>query len=182
MRRFILAGAAIGALAIAALAPALASADVQRYQTQTATFTVTQPAGQWDNWSNVWTHVYTVNFNPCDGTFTGTGVVSGNDGSTSFDKSPEKITGSYANGYISFTATRDVDGVSWTLAHAKTDGTTETDATTKPTVSWRVEAKVSPLKFTATSDYKNHGDYVSAMGGGADAAHSCIGMPINSNS
>ncbi len=30
---------------------------------------------------------------------------------------------------------------------------------------------------TGTSNYKNHGDYVSSMGGGADAAHSCIGMP-----
>ena len=33
---------------------------------------------------------------------------------------------------------------------------------------------------TATTDYKNHGQYVKAMGGGADAAHSCIGMPIQS--
>jgi hypothetical protein len=29
-----------------------------------------------------------------------------------------------------------------------------------------------------SSNYKNHGQYVKAMGGGADAAHSCIGMPI----
>ncbi len=26
--------------------------------------------------------------------------------------------------------------------------------------------------------FKNHGDYVSSQGGGSDAAHSCIGMPI----
>ena len=32
-----------------------------------------------------------------------------------------------------------------------------------------------------SSTYKNHGQYVKAMGGGDDAAHSCIGMPINSN-
>ena len=30
------------------------------------------------------------------------------------------------------------------------------------------------------STYKNHGDYVSSMGGGADAAHSPIGKPVNS--
>jgi hypothetical protein len=31
---------------------------------------------------------------------------------------------------------------------------------------------------TTTSAYANHGAYVTAMGGGDDAAHSCIGMPI----
>ena len=38
----------------------------------------------------------------------------------------------------------------------------------------------SPKAITNTTDYKNHGQYVKAMGGGDDAAHSCIGMPINS--
>ncbi len=38
--------------------------------------------------------------------------------------------------------------------------------------------EASEPEFTATSNYKNHGDYVKTMGGGADAAHSCIGMPI----
>jgi hypothetical protein len=33
----------------------------------------------------------------------------------------------------------------------------------------------------SSTSYKNHGDYVSQMGGGDDAAHSCIGMPINSS-
>jgi hypothetical protein len=36
-----------------------------------------------------------------------------------------------------------------------------------------------PVTFTlTTSNYKNHGDYVSSVGGGSDAAHSCIGMPV----
>ena len=30
--------------------------------------------------------------------------------------------------------------------------------------------------------YKNHGEFVSSQGGGSDAAHSPIGMPVNSNS
>jgi len=34
------------------------------------------------------------------------------------------------------------------------------------------------LNTTTVSTYKNHGDYVSSMGGGSDAAHSCIGMPM----
>ena len=46
---------------------------------------------------------------------------------------------------------------------------------------YAIEMKVSAPVFTNTSDYKNHGEYVKAMGGGSDAAHSCIGMPINSN-
>jgi hypothetical protein len=175
MRKVILAATAIAALAIAALAPALASADVQRYQV--ATFTVTQPAGQVGQWNNVWTHNYTVTYNPSDGTFTGPGHVSGQDQNGPF-QSDETINGSYANGKISFTATRTVDGVSWTLAGAPTDGKTVTLASTDPAVSWPIEAKVTPLQI---SNYKNHGDYVSSQGGGADAAQSLIGMPINSS-
>ena len=30
-----------------------------------------------------------------------------------------------------------------------------------------------------TTNFKNHGDYVSSQGGGSDAAHSCIGMPVH---
>ena len=41
--------------------------------------------------------------------------------------------------------------------------------------------KVMAPEFGNKSTYKNHGQYVTAMGGGDDAAHSCIGMPINSN-
>jgi len=43
-----------------------------------------------------------------------------------------------------------------------------------------LEFKVTKPVFTNVSNWKNHGQYVSAQGGGADAAHSCIGMPINS--
>ena len=31
------------------------------------------------------------------------------------------------------------------------------------------------------TEYANHGEYVAAMGGGKDAAQSCVGMPIKSN-
>ena len=31
---------------------------------------------------------------------------------------------------------------------------------------------------TSVTTWASHGDYVSSMGGGDDAAHSCIGMPI----
>jgi hypothetical protein len=39
--------------------------------------------------------------------------------------------------------------------------------------------RASKPVITGTSDYKNHGDFVSSQGGGDDAAHSCIGMPIH---
>jgi hypothetical protein len=43
-----------------------------------------------------------------------------------------------------------------------------------------MDTKVTTPVITS-STYKNHGEYVKAMGGGSDAARSCIGMPINSN-
>jgi hypothetical protein len=42
-----------------------------------------------------------------------------------------------------------------------------------------LEFHVSATKLIATSNFKNHGEYVSSQGGGSDAAHSCIGMPIH---
>ncbi len=41
----------------------------------------------------------------------------------------------------------------------------------------RLRVRVEPNVTSST--WKNHGEYVKAMGGGADAAHSCIGMPIH---
>jgi hypothetical protein len=180
MRRFILAATAIAAFTVPALAPALASADVQRYQTQTATFAWTQPAGQVSQWDNVWTHSYTITVNPCDNTFSGTGTLSG------FDQNfvdptiiPETITGTLNSGSVSFRANNSY--FAYMLDNAPMDGKSVRLATTYPVVPNIVEVKVSPLANIVSTDYKNHGDYVSSQGGGADAAHSCIGMPINSS-
>ena len=94
----------------------------------------------------------------------------------------ENVTGSFnSDGTINLTATRD-DGVAWSLANAPTDNSSVTLATTDPVVPWNVEMKVKQPQFTNLSNYKNHGAYVSSQNGGvADAAHSCIGMPIVSN-
>jgi hypothetical protein len=177
MRKIIAAVASITAIA-ALVVPSLASASVQRYQTQTATFTATQPAGEYSQFNNVWTHNYKVTVNPCDNTFTGTGVQTGQDqnGPREFD---ETITGTFGKGTVSYTIHRS-DGASWSLANAKTDGNTVTLATMPGSPNALLEFKATPPVFTNTSDYKNHGDYVSSQGGGDDAAHSCIGMPINS--
>ena len=171
-----------GALALAAVAASIvagtASADVARYQTQQATFTVTQPYGQVGQWQNLWTHKLTVTVNPCDNTFSGIGLQYDNNNNST---SREDVTGSFnSDGAVNLTATRN-DGVVWSLASAPMDNSSVTLATTDPVVPWNVEMKVSQPKYTNLSTYKNHGDYVSSQGGGSDAAHSCIGMPIASN-
>lgn len=120
--------------------PTIASADVARYQTSDATFTLTQPAGQVGQWGNVWTHSIKVRVNPCDSTFTGTGSESGQDqnGARTFN---ETVTGKFGNGTVSLTATRD-DGVVFSLANAPTDGTV-TLATSIPQVPQVLEFKVT---------------------------------------
>src|SRR6185369_14981818 len=62
MRKLIPVAASIAAIAALA-APSLASADVARYQSQTSTFTTTQPAGAFSQFDNVWTHNYKVTIN-----------------------------------------------------------------------------------------------------------------------
>jgi hypothetical protein len=166
------------AVAIAAIASvivaATASADVARYQTQTATFTVTQPYGQVGQWQNVWTHDYTVTVNPCDGTFEGTGKLYDNvDAYTA----SERITGTFAKTSVSLEAKRQSDNFVYKLADASFGGAV-TLATTTPSVAWDVEMKVTDPIFTNTSTWKNHGAYVKAMGGGSAAGQSCIGRPL----
>ncbi len=85
-----------------------------------------------------------------------------------------------SNRKVSLTATRDSDDLAFSLADAPF-GDGVTIATLNRVESCTIEMKVSKPIFTNTSDFKNHGDYVKSMGGGADAAHSCIGMPINSS-
>ena len=67
----------------------------------------------------------------------------------------------------------------YSLANAPLDNATVTLATSTPAVPWVLEFKVGATTTTNTSNYQNHGEYVKAQGGGSDAAHSCIGMPIH---
>ena len=193
---------AFGIAAVASLmVAATASADVARTQgettttttitttTTTAKFTVTQPAGQVGQWDNLWTHDYAVKVN-ADGTFVGTGKVYGHDQSGEYSAN-ETISGTFiGDESVTLTATRD-DGVVYSLVNAPFGGVV-TNATTSPAVSWDVEMKVSQPELTiteenettdttTTTNYKNHGEYVSEMGGGAEAAHSPIGKPIKAS-
>src|SRR4051794_3330856 len=96
MRKFIIAGMAVAMLAV----PSAASANVERYQEQTATFTVEQPRGSVGQFTSVWEHKFNVTVNPCDGTFEGKGNIT--DGVSNAVVWTEHITGSFDNNSISF--------------------------------------------------------------------------------
>jgi hypothetical protein len=170
------------ALAVAAIATmavvSSASADVARYQPapKSATFTVTSPMAPGD-WQHAWIQDYTVTMNTDGATFSGTGNVHNNVDGTTLS---ETVDGSFTDTTVTFTAVRP-SGFTWSLINAPFDGTTVTDAQVPADVPWKVEMTVSPPKFTGDS-FKNHGDYVSSQGGGSEAAHSPIGMPVNSKS
>ena len=171
MKKILLA-VAVAAVAVMALA-ATASADVPRYQTQSMTLTAVQPEGAVGQWQNVWTHTYNVELNPCDGSFTGVGSLSG---TINGFYSNETITGHLDGNAVSFTATRP-DGLEYSLSSAPLDNSTVTLATSNPVVPWVLEFKVGKT-MTSASNYRNHGEFVASQGGGSDAAHSCIGMPV----
>jgi hypothetical protein len=148
---------------------------VERYQTKSMTITAVQPEGAVGQFQNVWTHIYNVTLNPCDGSFSGDGSVSG---TINGFYSNETIAGHLdGNNAVSFTATRP-DGVVYSLSNAPLDNSTVTLATSSPVVPWALEFKVGST-VSASSNYRNHGDYVSQAGDKADAAHSCIGMPVH---
>jgi len=173
MRKLIIAGMAIAMLAI----PAVASADVQRYQEQTATFTVTQPAGAEHQWDNVWTHDFKVSVNPCDGTFSGAGSVSGHDQNGPYS-AYETITGTFGDdGSIDFTAKR-TDGLAFSGVNV--NDKTVTMGTLNVQSPWVLELLATKPVITNTTSYKNHGEFVKQSADKNDAAHSCIGMPLNS--
>jgi len=173
LKKLILA-VAVAALAIMAVAMS-ASAGVARYQTQSMTITAVQPEGAVGQWTNVWTHTYHVTLNPCDGSFSGSGTQSGT--LSGPQPTTESITGHVDGNAVSFTSTRS-DGVVYSLANAPLDNKTVTLATSTPVVPWDLEFQVSATTPTASSNFKNHGDFVNQSGDKNDAAHSCIGMPI----
>ena len=115
-------------------------------------------------------HTYGLTNNPCDGTgsFTGTGV----SGSLVPD---EAITGTVAGQNINISGVYPNSylpdpGYTWSYNGPLSGGGTYADS----------HGNQVAISFTVTTtNYKNHGDYVSSQAGGSDAAHSCIGMPIH---
>jgi hypothetical protein len=170
MRKLIMfATAAMALLAI----PSIASADTPRYQMQTATFTVLQPKDAVGQFDNVWRHEFSVTVNPCDGTFSGTAPTYNNGATT--PTWTEKVTGSFGDGSVSFATNPIGGGATFQVTDAAYGESVLAVTTWTDNI---VETKAKAPAFTNSSNFKNHGDYVKSQGGGSDAAHSCIGMPI----
>ena len=149
-----------------------------RNQSQTATFTLTQPRNAESQWNNLWTHDFKVDVNPCDNTFSGTGKVYDTKGEDSFT-ADESITGTFGdNGSISFTATR-TDGLVFSGVNVNANDVTL--GTVEGGSPWLLELKATRPVITNISTFKNHGEFVKKSDSKNDAAHSCIGMPINSS-
>ena len=197
MRKTILGLVAIAAVAAPIAFATSANADVARCgggtsTTTTATFTAWEPADAINQWTNTWQHNFTVTLTE-GGVFTGTGTQNGQaafgygDGwGAMFRNEPVTITGQMGDdGKITYTETRANPARTWTLTGAQTVENLTNPATTEiKTVSTGgdpVEWKIStPVLTTVTEGYKNHGQFVSELGGGVDAAQACTGMPLTS--
>jgi hypothetical protein len=161
-----------------------AGAAVQRYQFESMSITVAL-FGPSATSTNV--HQYTVTLNPCDGTFAGLG--GGFFGVGGAEYVTESVTGTYVGGNFSLSSTYDGStyGSPYTYAvgpvavalSAETPSLAYTFSSGTPAGTYPVWITLSA---NAVSSYTNHGQYVSSTGGGDDAANSCIGMPIQSQS
>lgn len=162
MKRYLC--AALLAVAASLALAATASADVPRYQIQTGRLAITLPGYGY-------VHTYDITVNPCNNTFTGTG--SGDFGGAA-EASTESITGTLVNGNLTYTATYLPGGLMpgyvWSYNGPQAGGTAS-DST-------GLHFGITTAFDLTASTYKNHGDYVKSSGGGADAAHSCVGLPI----
>lgn len=160
-QRMLAALAAVGLLVGVVAGPVLADAGgVQRYQVATTSYTVAV--------LDTYIHTFVVSVNPCDVSI----AITGSTPVESAYYTTETVTGTLTGGVISFNATYHgpySPGFAWSGSFPVAGGL----------LSGRYTGTVvaAPTTF---STYKNHGDYVSSMGGGPDAAHSCIGKPITS--
>jgi hypothetical protein len=157
LKKIILA-VAVAALAVMAVASS-ASAGVARYQTTTATLTL-------DVMGGAFVHTYAIEINPCDNSFSGKGGMDSlgleENVSGTLNGQSIHVNGEYLTYFTPYT---------WSYAGPMSGGLTSD--------SLHRELPVTlALSGVKESTYKNHGEYVSAQGGGSDAAHSCIGMPV----
>lgn len=163
MRRFFVALVALGLLVGLGAAPAAAaSGGVARYQTTTTVYHLMIGNN----------HTFTITF--------GCGTILSATGSQDVSGPVEDITatlsadGTYINISSVYVGGWAGSPYAWTGGFPVIGGTgTATVVGTSTTYTFQVL-----VLSTSTSAYANHGDYVSTMGGGSDAAHSCVGMPI----
>jgi hypothetical protein len=157
---FAVAIAAVASIAVAAAA----SAKVDRIQdTQGTTQTLVATV------NGTYVHTYTITFGTNGSSFTGTSSVDGWWG-------PETINGTFDGTTLRFHAVYNANpAYTWDYSGPLSGGPGQ-DSTGQT-----FNVALSGLTAPSTSDFKNHGEYVSSMGGGAAAAQSTIGMPVNSN-
>ena len=160
------------------MAPAGASGNVPRYEIQTLTFTVDLHVG------GGYIHNFTATLNPCDGTFSGTGV------NTSDGNKQETVTGTYSGGELSYTAVQNQGAVGpppWsnTLPWGTVSPVAiDSSGAGGPAAAWAVSAvfttswdiTISDVAAVNSSDL-THGQFVSQ---GLAAPDSCLGMPMTS--
>lgn len=165
-KRLLIALMSVGLMAGVLAGPtAAAQGGPDRYQTGTTTYTLTV--------AGAYIHTFEVTTNPCDGSITITGMTLL--GSPYYTL--ETVTGTLTAGVITFNSTYTGPyntGYQWSGSFLVGGGPLTASDSSGPLTG---TVAASPTTFTT---YKNHGDYVSSTGGGADAAHSCIGMPKNS--
>jgi hypothetical protein len=181
------------AVAMLAIIPSVASADVQRCEASvptsttvtTATFTALQPRNTTHQYNEVWKHDFTVKVN-ADGSFSGTGVTTnGLDSNTAW---AEGITGSFNSDKtrVSFDTVPVGGGATFKVTDApyNVEVNVDTQGTwTANSVEMMISTPVFKTDTTTTpgtESVKNHGQFVKAQGGGKVAAQACAGMPLNS--
>jgi hypothetical protein len=180
----------------------VASADVARCQTLVddpskpvpTQFSVYHPREDFGQWAKTWQHTFNVSIVPATGEFSGEGYeFNGQEPFSPATSAHETIRGTYnaTDKTISFEIRQD-DGYLFRITNLKANTDPEhiadtgevQNALTDPVSPYGiVETKVTEPQFTvATTDtaYANHGEYVSAMGGGKVPAQKCVGMPLNS--
>ncbi len=173
------AAAAFSSVALSALP---ANADVQRYQEQYVKFRATVETHFFND--------YEVTLNPCNYMFQGKGVCATPGGT----QCSQTISGSIDNHVLSFTAEYfDVNSGNplnyvWKYRSGNNFDITTwmssgvgSDSSSNPPFTNILRTMTEASQIT-TSHYRNHGDFVSQQSDKNDAAHSCIGKPIQSQS
>jgi hypothetical protein len=184
----------IGIMAVAMLAiiPSAASADVARCDATvavdtnvtTATFTVNQSKDTVDQFTNVWRHEFSVIVLP-NGSFSGTAQAYDNSATT--PTWTETVTGTFNadKSAVSFDTVPVGGGATFQVTNAPMNNTTVPVNTNGTWTANKVEFQISPASVKTdttttigTESVKNHGEFVKAMKGGKLAAQACAGMPL----
>ena len=166
-------------MAMAMLAVAVgavtASADVERCQSTSDTYLLLADGLNY--------HEYTVDVaDSCDGAYSATGMFMGTDPSNLVEQGPTwyQVLSDWFDDdtTISFHSDYPNSSTYWfDFTGTTTDGVLWNGTGTDPNRDWPATLT---LTDSSTTDYKNHGQYVKEADDKKAAAHSLIGMPIQS--